>query len=119
MNVAAWILGVVLMVVFTMSGVTKLLDVAQVREARRKFGYRKREMRLIGVAELAGVVGLLIGLIWFSWEFVAIAAAVGLVITMFGALMAHARVEDEAKDIAPAGVMLVLTILFIVLISLR
>lgn len=118
-NVAAWIVGVVLMGVFALSGITKLLDIGQVPAARRKFGYRKLEFRLIGLSELAGVAGLLVGLIWFSLEFIGIAAAVGLTIVMFGALMAHARVEDEAKEIVPAAVMLVLAVLFIVLISLR
>ena len=119
MNVAAWIVGAILMAIFTLSGVSKLLDIGQMPAARGKFGYRKRDFRLIGLAELAGVAGLVIGLVRFSLEYIAIAAALGLAIVMFGALMAHARVEDEGKDIAPAAVVLVLTILFIVFISLR
>ena len=65
------------------------------------------------------MAGIVIGLVARSVEYLAIAAAVGLACMMLGALLAHARVEDPGKDALPAGVMLVLSVLFIVFISLR
>lgn len=116
MNVVAWIVGIVLAVAFLGAGGSKLVDAGP---ARRHLGYTLNQWRLIGVAELAAVAGIVVGLVWRGLEFVAIAAGVGLAVTMLGALMAHARVEDDTKDIAPAAVLLVLSVLFIVFVAIR
>lgn len=116
MNVVAWIFGAVLCLVFAGAAGSKLIDRG---DDRIKFGYTLRQWRGLGLVQLAGVAGTLIGLIWSSYEFVAIAAAVGFAAMMLGALMAHARVEDEGKEAIPAAVMMVLSVLFIIFISLR
>lgn len=116
MNVAAWILGAILIAVFAFAGGTKVLDLDRQRE---RFGYSSLQYRLIGLSEIAAAVGLVVGLIWRQVEWIAVAAGIGICALMVGALMTHARVEDEAKETAPAGVMFVLAIVFMVLISLR
>ena len=116
MNVAAWIIGVPLVAVFTFAGVTKVLDLDRQRE---RFGYSAMQYRLVGLSEVAAAAGILIGLIWRQVEWLAVAAGVGICSLMIGALLTHARVEDDAKETAPAGVIFVLSIVFMVLISLR
>ena len=116
MNVAAWIVGVVLMGVFTFAGATKVLDLDRARE---HFGYTAAQFRLIGLAELAAVVGIVVGLIRRSIEYVGHAAGIGICSLMIGALLAHARVEDDAKATIPAGVMFVLSVLYMVFLALR
>ncbi len=116
MNVAAWILGAILIAVFAFAGATKVLDLDRQRE---HFGYSANQYRLIGLSEVAGAVGIVIGLIWRQVEWVALAAGTGICALMVGALITHARVEDEAKDTAPAGVIFVLAIVFMIVISLR
>ena len=71
------------------------------------------------LSEVAAAAGILIGLIWRQVEWLAVAAGVGICSLMIGALLTHARVEDDAKETAPAGVIFVLSIVFMVLISLR
>lgn len=58
--------------------------------------------RLVGVAELAGAVGLVVGLFWAP---PGIAAAGGLVLLMIGALVTHLRVGDRpAAWASPVGI---------------
>ena len=116
MNVAAWIIGALLIAVFSFAGGTKVLDLDRQRE---RFGYTATQFRLVGASEVAAAAGLLIGLIWRQMEWLAVVAGIGICALMIGALMAHARVEDEAKDTAPAGIIFVLTVVFMILISLR
>jgi len=116
MNVVAWILGIILAGAFAAGGVTKVLDLDRMRE---HFGYSKRKYQLIGLSEIAGATGVIVGLIWPKVEWIGVAAAIGICSLMVGALIVHARVEDEAKKIVPAMVMLVLAALFAVFLSLR
>jgi len=116
MNVIAWILGIILAGGFGVAGVTKLLDFDRMRD---HFGYTKRQYQLIGLSEVAGAAGLVVGLVWTKYEWVGIAAAVGICSLMFGAMIAHARVEDDGKKIVPAIAMFVLAVAYIIFVSLR
>ena len=116
MNVAAWIFGAILIAVFAFAGGTKVLDLDRQRE---RFGYSASQYRLIGLSEVAAAVGLVVGLIWRQLEWIAVGAGIGICALMMGALLAHARVEDDAKETAPAGVIFVLAVVFMILISLR
>ena len=116
MGVAAWVLVIVLAAGFAFGGITKLLDLDR---ARDRLGYSKRRYQLIGTAELDAAIGIVVGLMWSSLEFIAIAAGIGICALMVGALMAHARAGDETKLILPAVAMFVLSVLFMVFISLR
>src|ERR1700750_2223701 len=55
--------------------------------------------RLIGVAELAAAAGILIGL-W--WHPLGLAAAAGMALLLLGAIVAHRRAGDSAKEAASA-----------------
>ena len=116
MNVAAWIVGAILIAIFAFAGGTKVLDLDRQRE---RFGYTATQYRLVGLSELAAAIGMVVGLIWRQVEWIAVAAGIGICSLMIGALLTHARVEDDAKETAPAGVVFVLAIVFMILISLR
>lgn len=116
MNVVAWILGCALAGVFGFAGVTKLIDLDRSRE---RFGYSRSQFQLIGASELAAAVSIIVGLIWRSIEWLAVAAGVGICSLMIGALISHARLSDDARTTLPAGAMFVLAIVFMVVISLR
>ena len=54
---------------------------------------------MIGLLELAGVAGVLVGL---RWAPIGVAAAIGLALLMLGAIVFHRRASDSAADTAPA-----------------
>lgn len=116
MNVLAWILGIILAAVFGLGGATKLIDLDRMRE---HFGYSATQYRLIGLTEVAGAGGVIAGLAWPKIEWLGGAAAIGLCCLMVGALMVHARVEDETKKIIPAMAMFVLSLVFLIVLALR
>lgn len=116
MNVVAWILGAVLAGVFAFAGVTKVLDLDRQRE---RFGYSATTYRLVGLSEIAAVIGIIVGLIWRKVEWISVGAGIGICSLMIGALITHARVEDEAKETIPAFVMFALSVAFMIVISLR
>jgi len=116
MNVLAWILGVVLVVAFAIGGVTKVIDMDRMRD---HFGYSKGQYQLIGLSEIAAAAGILIGLLVRKVEWIGGAAGIGICCLMIGAMLTHARVEDDAKKAAPAIVMFVLAIVFMIALTLR
>jgi uncharacterized membrane protein YphA (DoxX/SURF4 family) len=59
---------------------------------------------LLAACELAGALGLLLG-IW--WPVIGVAASIGMVLYFVGATVSHLRVGD-VKGIGPAAVMLAL-----------
>lgn len=62
-------------------------------------GFSVESYRLIGVAELAGGLGIVLGLVFAPLGY---AAGAGLVTLMAGALLTHARRGDGPAEIAPA-----------------
>ncbi|MFF9453284.1 DoxX family protein [Streptomyces flaveolus] len=105
--------------------VSSLMSVVLVASAGAKFTRPKRlvdqmstlglsygMLPFLGVAQIAGAGGLIMGL-W--WGLIGIAAAVGLTLYFIGAVAAHLRVSDY-KGAPPAAV---LTSVAIVLILLR
>lgn len=116
MNVASWIVGLILVAVFAFAGGTKIVDLDRMRE---RFGYTAGQYRLIGLTEVAAAVAIVVGLVWRQIEWLAVAAGVGICALMVGAVLTHARVEDSGRETLPAGAMFVLSIVFMVLISLR
>jgi hypothetical protein len=63
------------------------------------FGIPWPSYRLIGVAELAAVAGVLTGLYWLP---MGIAAASGMVVLLVGALTVHRRAGDGPQEAVPA-----------------
>ncbi|WP_329521803.1 DoxX family protein [Spirillospora sp. NBC_01491] len=101
------IFSVVTAALFAFVGVTKLTGAEQQVEAAEHFGIRWDGYRLIGVAELLGALGLLIGLgvVWLG-----VLAAACLLLLMAGALFVHHRSGDSPALMGPAAIAAVLAL---------
>ena len=75
-------------------------------------GLRERQIRLLGTVETLGALGLLFG-IWVP--IFGQLAAIGFIVYFSGAVIAHIRVRDGVKEMAPAIILLVLSIVVAVL----
>ena len=69
-------------------------------------GIPVQRWRVIGVLELAGAVGVLVGL---AVDELGLAAGAGLVLTSVGAMATHAKAGDPPKALVPAAIGLVLS----------
>src|SRR5580704_11640538 len=88
----------------------KLTGQPKMRKSAAHFGIPWSRYRLIGVAELAAAAGILIGL-W--WHPLGLAAAAGMALLLLGAIIAHRKAADRAKEMSPAWVALLLTLAYL------
>jgi DoxX-like family len=99
MPIATVIVTCCLAALFAFSSSIKLLGVKRSLAIRDHLGISPTVWRLIGVLELAGVVGVLMGL---RWSLLGIAAAAGLALLSVGAVVSHVRASDSVVETAPA-----------------
>lgn len=95
-----------------MAGGMKLVGHEMSIESRDHFGIDPGRWRLIGLLEVAGATGALIGL---AWTPIGIAALAGLVVVAVGAIVTHRRFNDALADTVPAVVALVLALVALAL----
>lgn len=107
------ILAGILVVAFAALGSAKLAAVPAMRARAEHVGFSVAAYRRIGVLEVLAVGGLLVGA--FVPVIGALAAA-GLLMLLGGALVAHLRNGDRVREIAPALVLGVVTLSFLVLV---
>jgi uncharacterized membrane protein YphA (DoxX/SURF4 family) len=88
----------------------KLTGQPTMRQSAAHFGIPWSRYRLIGVAELAAAAGIVIGL-W--WHPLGVAAAAGMTMLLAGAIIAHRKAADSAKETAPALLALLLTLAYL------
>jgi len=93
MFIAAAVLAGLLAALFASAGGDKFRGAQRQVDTGAKLGIPWRRYRLIGVLEVAASAGLLIGLVIAP---IGVAAAVGLVLLMTGALAFRIRVHDAA-----------------------
>ena len=97
MSVVAWILQIVLALVFLGAGVTKL---ARPRPALVGAGmawvddFSDSTVKTIGVLEVLGAVGLILPAVTGVATWLVPVAAVGLALTMAGAVVVHVRRKE-------------------------
>lgn len=115
MDTATVVVTILLAALFTFAASIKLLGVSQSLAIRDHLGVKPVQWRLIGACELAGVAGVLVGLMWAP---IGIAAAIGLALLAIGAIAFHVRASDSAKDAAAAVIGLALAIATAVLHTL-
>ncbi|MBV8195137.1 MAG: DoxX family protein [Candidatus Dormibacteraeota bacterium] len=94
-----WVLGALLAFGFLVLGLAKVLAVPAVRERSAHLGFSVRAYRGIGLLELLGAAGVLLGL---AVPAIGLLAAAGLLVLLAGALSAHARHRDPLNTAAPA-----------------
>jgi uncharacterized membrane protein YphA (DoxX/SURF4 family) len=106
------VVAVALALAFVAAGASKVARAPRTVDMADHLGVPRDRYRLIGVAELFGATGVLIGLKFVP---VGIAAAVGLVALMIGAAAIHSRAKDGPKEIAPAVGLAVIGLAYAVL----
>jgi len=84
---------------FGFAGLIKIAGLRQSLAIRDHLGVKPVQWRLIGLLELAGVAGVLVGLVWPP---IGVAAAIGLALLVLGAIVFHVRASDSVADTAPA-----------------
>ena len=88
----------------------KLTGQPRMRKSAAHFGIPWPRYRLIGVTELAAATGILTGL-W--WHPLGLAAAAGTALLLIGAIITHRKAADNAKEMAPAWLALLLTLAYL------
>jgi uncharacterized membrane protein YphA (DoxX/SURF4 family) len=106
-----WILTVVLGLVFLASGGMKLLTIPYSVTNRDRFGISPVLWRTIGVLELAGVAGLLVGI---AVPVLGVAAGIGLALVMVGATVTRLRAGDSVVMVLGDVVVLALVVAYVV-----
>jgi uncharacterized membrane protein YphA (DoxX/SURF4 family) len=113
MFIATCVLAAVLAAVLLLSAYGKLTHNADQTATIIKVGFPERHIWMLAICELAGALGIVIGLFWWP---IGIAAAIGVVLYFVFAVAAHLRVRQFDLQ-APGGV-LVLAIAVLVLRAL-
>jgi uncharacterized membrane protein YphA (DoxX/SURF4 family) len=106
------ILATLLGLMATISAFGKLSMNEKAAEMLHHVGLNDRQIRLLGTTEILGSLGLLIG-IWIP--LLGLLAALGFVVYFLVAVAAHVRAKDGIKDMAPAIVLFVMSLVVAVL----
>ena len=114
MNTTLWIVQIVLALLFAMAGIMKVTQPVNRLEAR--MGWVKdvgsTGVRLIGSLEILGAIGLILPAITGILPWLTPLAAIGLALTMVGAMITHSR-RGEFSSIG-VNLVLLLLALFVV-----
>ncbi len=115
MNVVLWIVQILLALAFLAAGFMKATQ--PVEKLKTNMGWVEHTtpgiVRLIGVLEILGGIGLIIPALTHILPWLTAVAAIGLVLTMVGAIIVHFRLHEASRVAAP--VILLLLALFIVI----
>ncbi len=110
MNTTLWIIQGVLAAVFFMAGTMKaMLPKEKVREKVGGWvdGFSASTIKMIGLLEVLGAIGLVVPLLFDFYPVLTPAAAGGLVLTMISAAAVHSK-RGEKKETAVNIVLLLL-----------
>jgi hypothetical protein len=103
-----------LAVVFGVFAAAKLAAVPFMRSAAAHLGFTVGQYRVIGLLELAGAAGLVVGRFWVP---IGLAAGIGLVLLMAGAAAAHAVRRDPPPRIAVPVILGALTAAYVAVVA--
>ena len=111
MNIALWVIQILLALAFGMAGIMKVTQPIDRLEAR--MGWVKsvgpRGVRLIGTLEILGAIGLILPAVTGILPWLTPVAAACLALTMVGAMITHGR-RGEYSGIGVNLVLLILTL---------
>ena len=114
MNIALWIVQILLALAFAMAGIMKVTQPIDRLETR--MGWVKdvgpRGVRLIGSLEILGAIGLILPAVTGILPWLTPVAAVGFVLTMVGAMITHGR-RGEYSGIGVNVVLLLLALIVV------
>ncbi|HSP38587.1 MAG TPA: DoxX family protein [Frankiaceae bacterium] len=92
-------------------GGAKVVGAPSMRLRAAHVGFTVDQYRPIGALEILAAAGLAVG---FAVPLIGVLAACGLLVLMGGALVAHIKAGDGPQEIAPAVVVAVLVIAYLV-----
>ena len=103
MNITLWIIQALLALVFLGAGVIKMVRSKEQLVGRMEWvkDFSPNAVRLIGVTETLGALGLILPAATGILEWLIPLAAVGLALTMVGAVITHVRRSDYSKVVMP------------------
>ncbi len=109
MNITLWIVQAVLALAFGMAGVMKLTQPTEKLAGQMGWveDFAPNTVKLIGGLELLGAIGLILPLLTGILPWLTPLAAVGLVLTMIGAMLTHLR-RHENQMVMVNGALLLL-----------
>ncbi len=103
-------LAALIAVAFAVLGASKIRAVPSMQARAAHVGFSVGAYQRIGVLEVAGAAGILLGL---AIPPLGLLAAAGLLLLMVGALGAHLRQHDGVAEVAPALVVSVLLVAYL------
>jgi uncharacterized membrane protein YphA (DoxX/SURF4 family) len=104
------VLSIVFAAVCFVPATAKLAAHPRIVASADHFGIPWPRYRLIGVAELLAAAGVLLGL---AWPPIGIAAALGMIVLLIGALVTHHRSGDPVQVAAPAIVSVIVAVAYL------
>ena len=109
MNIALWIVQILLALAFVMAGTMKATQPAEKLAGRMKWvnALRPQIVHLIGILEVLGAIGLILPVVTGIWPWLTPVAAIGLVLTMIGAMILHTR-RGEFPNLSTNLILLIL-----------
>ena len=110
---ATTVLAGVLVVAFAAAGAAKLAAVPAMRARAAHVGFSVAAYRRIGLLEILGVLGLLAGALV---PMIGALAAAGLLLLLGGAVLVHLRSGDGPRELAPAVVLGLTALAFLILV---
>lgn len=88
----------------------KLAGTAKMRAAAEHFGISWNRYRVVGILEVAASVGVAAGL---CWRAIGLAAALGMITLLVGAVLCHRRAHDEVSEYVAALVFLAASVAYV------
>ena len=110
MNNASTVLALLLIAVCVGTAVMDFRKPAKLVEEMKKLKVPAERLPLLGAIKILGAAGLAIG---FQRTQLGVLAGVGLCLYFAAATVAHTRVKDTSKDTAPAFVLFVISVLYV------
>jgi hypothetical protein len=110
MSTISTVLAVILIVVCVASALMDFRKPEKLVEEMKKLKVPAERLPLLGAIKILGAVGIAIG---FQRIRIGELAGVGLCLYFAIATVTHTRVKDSAKDTAPAFILFVLSVLYV------
>jgi len=114
MNIALWVIQVILALAFAMSGIAKLSQPKEKLAEQMPWvnDFSQNTVRIIGALELLAAIGLILPAVTGILTFLTPLAALGLVLVMLGAIVTHLGRNEYPM----VGVNVVLLILALIVV---
>ncbi len=108
MNITLWVVQIILALAFLLAGTMKSTQPVKNLATRMTWvnSVTPWNVRLIGILEILGGIGLILPAVTHTLPWLTPTAAVGLVLTMVGAIIVHIRLKEFPALSAPVVLLL-------------